>query len=138
MEAVRPGNSFLALPQPELLPEDNQAVALRRIDCLLDLAAQLARFPERLDEEESKPGRLPGSFYVTRLPLLLKQVELSLTALRALGGRPPHIVEELIADPERFRQEGTALIMAALGEIDAAIAGESLVQRRPARLQSAQ
>jgi hypothetical protein len=138
MEAVRlPAPAVVALAQHEL-PEPSQALALRRIDCLLDVGAQLAALPDRLDDEESEPGRLPGSFYMTRLPLLLKQLELSLSALRALGGCPPQTAEGLIADPELFRHHGTSLIIAALAEVDTAIRSESLAPRPPARLQSAE
>lgn len=129
-------SSIVALPG-QSLPGASEAVVLRRIDCLLELGAQLVRLPEALDAEESKPGRLPGSFYMTRLPVLLKQVELTLSAIRALGGRPPQVIEQLVAEPERFRSEGNALILVALDEIDAAVAAESLGARPAARLQSA-
>ena len=72
MQAVpSSGSSVVALPGQNL-PEASEAVVLRRIECLLQLGAQLVRLPEALDEEESKPGRLPGSFYLTRLPVLLE------------------------------------------------------------------
>ena len=137
MQAVpSSGSSVVALPGQNL-PEASEAVVLRRIECLLQLGAQLVRLPEALDEEESKPGRLPGSFYLTRLPVLLKQIDLTLSAIRALGGRPPQAVEQLVAEPERFRTGGNSLILAALDEIDAAVAAESLGTGPGARLQSA-
>jgi hypothetical protein len=138
MQAVpRPGSSIVGLPQQAPLPAAGEQVVLRRIDYLLELSGQLARLPEALADEESKPGRLPGSFYMTRLPLLLKQIQVTLTAISALGGQTPQTVEQLVADPDRFRHEGSSLILAALDEIDLAVAAESLAPRPPAKLQSA-
>jgi hypothetical protein len=137
MQAIRHPGTVRALPQPGVRPATSESVVLRRIDCLLELGAQLAQLPESLADDESRPGRLPGAFYLTRLPVLLKQMELLLSAIRALGGRTPQIVEQLVADPDRFRNEGTKLILEALAEIDLVLADESLVPRPAARLQSA-
>jgi hypothetical protein len=111
---------------PSETRRDDDAVVLRRIDHLVELGKLLVRLTESATEDEHKPGRLPGSFYVTRLPLLLKEVELSLSALRALGGQPPLAVVALVQEPDRFRQNGSAAVLSALVEINEAIAGESL------------
>jgi hypothetical protein len=113
-----------ALPQPRA--GDEQAVALRRIDHLLQIGALLVALSEAATEDEQRPGRLQGAFALTQLPLRVKQIELSLSALRALGGSPPHTVSSLVADPGIFRQQGSSLIMAALEELDGAIRAESL------------
>jgi len=113
-------------PPGEKRRVDDEAVALRRIDHLVELGKLLVRLTESATEDEHKPGRLPGSFYVTRLPLLLKEVELSLSALVALGGQPPQAVVALVEEPERFRNNGSSVVVSALDEINEAIMGESL------------
>ena len=113
-----------ALPQPRA--GDGQAVALRRIDQLLAIGALLVALSEAATEDEQRPGRLQGAFALTQLPLRVKQIELSLSALRALGGSPPPTVAALVADPGLFGEQGSALIMAALDELDGAIRAESL------------
>lgn len=113
-----------ALPQPR--GGHDQAVALRRIDHLLQIGALLVSLSEAATEDEQRPGRLQGAFGLTELPLRVKHIELSLSALRVLGGTPPPTVSALVADPGLFRQQGTSLIIAALDELDGAIRAESL------------
>lgn len=104
-------------------------LVVKRIDLLVELGSLLVQLAETAAEDERKPGRLAGAFNVTRLPLLLGRIELSLTALDVLGGVPPESVAELIERPELFAKQGSALILAALDEINEAIKNESIPAR---------
>jgi hypothetical protein len=135
-----PATRMTALPGPTLarVPSGgetepqvaDQALVVKRIDLLLELGGSLVRLTETATEEEQKPGRLAGSSYRTRLPLLIKQIELSVNALQALGGRPPETVIDLVEQPTLFGQQGSSLILSALDEINELIMSESIAPRR--------
>jgi hypothetical protein len=108
----------------------NEVVVVKRIDLLLVLGSSLVRLAETASEDQRKPGRLPGAFTTTRLPLLLGEIRLSLTALDVLGGRPPKSIVNLVEQPALFTQQGTDLILTALDEINEAIISESITARR--------
>lgn len=104
-------------------------LAASRIDLLLELGNSLVRLAEAASEDRT-PGKLSGAFGRTRLPLLLKRIELSLTALDALGGRPLETVLNLVEQPALFTHHGSELILKALDEINETIRSESLTPRR--------
>ena len=101
----------------------------KRIELLLALGSELVELVER-SENDQQAGRLSGSFHTTKLPLLLKRVKLWLSAVEALGGRAPETVARLVEDSTLLAQHGSALVAAALEEIDEAIAGETLALPR--------
>ena len=101
-----------------------ELAAVKRLELLLALGGALVHVVEAAEEDERTPGRLPGSFYSTRLPLLLAQVRLWLSALDALGGRAPAAVVGLVEQPGLLREQGSRVIVTALEEIDLAIRAE--------------
>jgi hypothetical protein len=111
-------------PVPPRLPQpDGDVVVVKRIELLLELGTALVDLLEAAADDEHKPGRLPGSFYVTRFPILLRRTEMYVNALRALGAKPPGTVEQLIAEPALFVQRGSHLVACALDEINRIIRG---------------
>ena len=130
-------------PEPARIARAGEArshpdhLAVKRIDLLLELGRLLVQLAETAAEDQRKPGRLTGAFNVTRLPLLLGQIELSVIALDVLGGLPPESIVELVEQPELFAHHGSALILTALGEIKEAISGESVPARGRSSLQAA-
>jgi hypothetical protein len=104
-----------------------EAPTTRRIDHLLELGRLLVRLAETAIEEEGNASNfLAGSFQSTRLPLQLKEVELTLTGLQVLGADPPDAVVRLIEAPNLSRQQVSNSVLLALDEINEAIKSEAL------------
>jgi hypothetical protein len=102
-------------------------VITARIDHLLELGRLLLRLAETVIEESGNTeGFLPGALQTTRLPLRLKEVELNLTAFRALGGEPPQAVVTLVEGPKLLKQLASSSVLRALDEINEAIRSEGL------------
>jgi hypothetical protein len=108
----------------------DHVVVVKRIDLLLGLGRSLVQLVEAASEDQRKPGRLLSAFNTARLPLLLREIGLALTALKALGGRPPESIVSLVEQPALFEQHGSELILTALDEINEAITSESVTAGR--------
>jgi len=138
MEAAEGQPPMLARITPREAEQHVDPVVVKRIDLLLELGSSLVRLAETASGDQRTPGRLPGAFNTSRLPLLLRQIELSLTALDVLGGRPPESIVKMVEQPALFEQHGSALILTALDEINETIMSESVTPRRgPSSLQAA-
>jgi hypothetical protein len=128
--AVQPPALARITSAGEAQPYSDHVLVVKRIDLLLELGRSLVQLAETASEYERKPGRLLGAFSTTRLPLLLGEIELTLTALDVLGGRRPEHIVNLVEQPALFAQNGSGLILAALDEIKEAIMSESVTSRR--------
>ena len=105
-------------------PEPDRADAERddrgaRIEQLIHVAEKLDRLAEIAMQEADAEGRLSGP----RMPLARKQLQVSLTALRALGGPELDPVWKLIAEPPQFLTATRSAVHDALdavnGELEA-------------------
>lgn len=63
----------------------------------------------------------------SRMPLVRKQLAISLTALRALGGPTIEAAAKLVAEPPLFEAKVLSGVLNGLDEVDRALEGEVAV-----------
>jgi hypothetical protein len=90
-----------------------------RVEQLLNVAAKLDRLAEIAMQEADAEGRLAGP----RVPLARKQLQVSLTALRALGGPELDPVWKLIAEPPQFLTATRSAVHDALDAVNSELEG---------------
>jgi hypothetical protein len=101
--------------QPDLVARVEQ---LQRIAAALALVASTAQW-------EANNGRLPPYGKRTNMPLVLKQLSVSLTALRALGGPTIDAAQSLVARPPLFEDQAISQVLSGLDEVDHALETEA-------------
>jgi len=108
----------------ELVEASANALRMRRLDQLLDIAGTLTTLADAVRVDDREAGTLQGRPRDSaRLPLLLKELALKLAALNALKG--PVIAEatKLVQEPNPLASNVNAKVLTALDEIAAAVAG---------------
>jgi hypothetical protein len=95
-----------------------------RVEQLQRIAATLALVAGTAQKEASN-GRLPPFGKQTNMPLVLKQLSVALTALRALGGPRIDAAQSLVALPPVFEEQAISQVQSGLDEIDRALEAEA-------------
>ena len=99
------------------LPDGDTAERYDRrthVEQLLNVAAKLDRLAEIAMQEADAEGRLAGP----RMPLARKQLQVSLTALRTLGGPELDPAWKLIAEPPQFLTATRSAVHDALDAVN--------------------
>ena len=107
----------------ELVEVSANALRIRRVDQLLDVAGTLTMLSDAVRIDDRDAGGLQGKpREPARIPLLLRELGLKLAALHALGG--PRIREaiELVEQPAVLPTAMSAKVHKAFDEISAALA----------------
>lgn len=118
--ATAPSEPLLAI-HGELVEASANALRIRRVDQLLDIAATLTMLADAVRIDDREGGTLQGRPRdAARVPLLLKELGLKLAALVALDG--PELVEatRLVREPT-LAASMSAKVLTALDEIGAAL-----------------
>jgi len=113
------GDPLIAI-HGELVEASVAAVRMRQVDLLLEIATTLSHLAEavRVDDTGGESGRLRGGpREPARIPILIRELGLRLSALTAVGGPQLQEVAQLVASPNQHYSALPAKVLAALDQI---------------------
>jgi GGDEF domain-containing protein len=118
-----PSTEPLQALQAEMSEASASRMRVWRVDQLLDLARTLTELADAARIDDGQTGGLQGlPRDAPRIPLLLKELSLKLTALRALGGPEIPGLCSLVEDANPRAGNTSAKVIAALDEIGTVLA----------------